>query len=215
MDVYYKLVEEHFPDIDQLLFELKETVLPNFNDGLPFDLKSTDLKMIQINKYVRLIQIILSTYKFSDLAHRAFFVNLLAKISTRYEKCFHTISEDVKLRENGIGPQIEYDEIELAKSTYIIYQCSRDGIGKDFSHAKYKSNDIYLSRILNLYHITERLENVIIVNRNAFDCISMESISDIICEENNYLPDNFKEIGYMYVFRPTIPARKAFELGGT
>lgn len=63
------------------------------------------------------------------------------------------------------------DEMDLAVATYVIYSQSRDGMGKDWSSAKYRSTDSYYNNISRLYDIAERLEGVHVSQADALSYV--------------------------------------------
>ncbi len=87
----------------------------------------------------------------------------------------------------------DYDPIELAKSTYIIYQLSRDGIGKYFSNSRVNANNRYMKKISNLLDVSKRLENVIITNMDAKYLLNYDQIVKVISEYGIYGTNNILE----------------------
>lgn len=51
-------------------------------------------------------------------------------------------------------------DMDLAIATYVVFQQSRDGIGKAWSAEKFKTNDQYRRQIAKLFDCAERLEGV-------------------------------------------------------
>lgn len=62
---------------------------------------------------------------------------------------------------NSIYQSMEtVDDMKLAYSTYIVYSQSRDGMGKDWSGARFKSTFDYHGYVSNLYDVADRLKGV-------------------------------------------------------
>lgn len=61
------------------------------------------------------------------------------------------------------------DEMELAIATYVVFQQSRDGMGKTWSAEKFKTNDQYRRQIVKLFDCAERLEGVEVFQIDAID----------------------------------------------
>ena len=76
---------------------------------------------------------------------------------------------------------VEISEMDLAISTYVTFKMSRDGMGKVFSAAKFKTADQYLSQVVKLYECAERLEGVAAVNQeegwDALDIIESQTLA--------------------------------------
>ena len=64
---------------------------------------------------------------------------------------------------------VEISEMDLAIATYVTFKMSRDGMGKVFSAAKFKTADQYLSQVVKLYECAERLEGVAVCQIDAMD----------------------------------------------
>ena len=64
---------------------------------------------------------------------------------------------------------VEISEMDLAIATYVTCKMSRDGMGKVFSAAKFKTADQYSSQVVKLYECAERLEGVAVCQIDAME----------------------------------------------
>lgn len=119
------------------------------------------------------------------------FITLNSKLKTDIEFC--EIFEDIyyrwmqlyelKERQGFIKRSAdmgEYvSEMDLAIATYVVFQQSRDGMGRVWSKEKFKTTDQYLKRVLNLYECAERLEGVEVFQIDAIDFFRQFKFVDV------------------------------------
>ena len=74
-----------------------------------------------------------------------------------------------ELKFNEAFNEKDYNIIEHAAATFIVYQMSRDAMGKYFSKHRFKNDDAYYSRVDNLLEASHRLRGVEITSYDAFD----------------------------------------------
>lgn len=60
-------------------------------------------------------------------------------------------------------------DMDLAIATFVVFQQSRDGIGKTWSAEKFKTNDQYRQQIVKLFDCAERLEGVEVFQIDAME----------------------------------------------
>lgn len=63
----------------------------------------------------------------------------------------------------------DYDKIKHAAATFIVYQMSRDAMGKYFSKLRFKDDNAYHNRVDNLLEASYRLKGVQITALDAYD----------------------------------------------
>ena len=73
------------------------------------------------------------------------------------------IEQTADMEENAVS------DMDLAIATYVVFQQSRDGMGKAFSKGKFRTNDQYRKQIVKLFDCAERLEGVEIFQIDAVD----------------------------------------------
>lgn len=73
----------------------------------------------------------------------------------------------------------DYSHIEHAAATFIVYQMSRDAMGKYFSKLRFKNDNAYYNRVDNLLEASYRLKGVRISALDAYDFFNDEAESPI------------------------------------
>lgn len=79
---------------------------------------------------------------------------------------------------NEVTDKKDYDKIKLAKATFIVYQLSRDAMGKDFSPTRFKSDDAYYKKVDRLVDVMHRLKGVNVISKDCFELFSDEALLD-------------------------------------
>ena len=74
---------------------------------------------------------------------------------------------------------IDYNQIEHAAATFIVYQMSRDAMGKYFSKLSFKDDDAYHNRVDNLLEASYRLKGVKVLALDAYDFFNDDEDSPI------------------------------------
>ena len=69
-------------------------------------------------------------------------------------------------------------DVDLAAATYLTYTLSYSGMGKSYVKGKFKNDEIYRRRILNLYDCAERLKGLNISDINAMDFFRQKEIKN-------------------------------------
>lgn len=100
----------------------------------------------------------------SDSDFREVFEKLLANWIQLYQQ---KESEDVIERPADRGEWVS--DMDLAIATYVVFQQSRDGMGKVWSKEKFKTNAQYRKQIVKLFDCAERLEGVQVFQIDAID----------------------------------------------
>lgn len=74
---------------------------------------------------------------------------------------YYTSSDEDSIQDisdKGVNQAIS--DMDLAIATYVVFQQSRDGMGKAWSAEKFKTNDQYRRQIVKLFDCAERLEGI-------------------------------------------------------
>lgn len=79
---------------------------------------------------------------------------------------------------NEVTNKKDYDKIELAKATFIVYQLSRDAMGKDFSPTRFKSDDAYYKKVDRLVDVMHRLNGVNVISKDCFELFNDDTLLD-------------------------------------
>lgn len=82
-------------------------------------------------------------------------------------------------------------DMDLAIATYVVFQQSRDGMGKVWSAEKFKTNDQYKKQIVRLFDCAERLEGVEVFQIDAVDFFREFKFIDV------NLPDEEIDPGFL------------------
>lgn len=77
----------------------------------------------------------------------------------------------------------DYNVIEHAAATFIVYQMSRDAMGKYFSKLRFKNDNAYYNRIDNLLEASYRLKGVQIFALDAYDFLN-DDVDTVINNPN-------------------------------
>lgn len=100
----------------------------------------------------------------SDSDFRKTFEKLLANWIQLYEQ-----KENNEIIERPADSGEWVSDMDLAIATYVVYQQSRDGMGKAWSKEKFKTNAQYRKQIVKLFDCAERLEGVQVFQIDAID----------------------------------------------
>lgn len=116
---------------------------------------------------------------------------------------------------NNIAQSMEdVDEMKLAYSTYIVYSQSRDGMGKDWSNARFKSTFDYHGYISNLYDVAARMNGVRVFQEGALAFLLNENYLNrkdaMFYLDPSYLSpeDESKNLGSTYKFSSDFDAHE-------
>lgn len=72
----------------------------------------------------------------------------------------YQVKKDAGFLEHSSDLGLYVSDMDLAIATYVVFQQSRDGMGKVWSAEKFKTNDQYKKQIVRLFDCAERLEGV-------------------------------------------------------
>lgn len=183
LNEYCRLMDKYYINIDGLISEMTSNI--NYVDLLE-GRNSYKKKMVQYPfKYmvllnrIDILQSIRDKYNTDNEAFKSQIIydidDSLLKYTTAVEKLLNEepINHARYANKNGINID---DDIRLAKNTYIVHTMSRDGIGKDFSNNKFSTEEEYKAHLINLYEVSERLSNVLILNEDAFNFFNIDFI---------------------------------------
>lgn len=95
---------------------------------------------------------------------------------TQREKCarecalnaVHSYTEDI-LNSNEKGTSAR--DVDVAFYIFLLYYCSRDGMGVVWSHEKNQNIQSYYKAVRNLRNVSERMRDVVITQCDAFDLV--------------------------------------------
>lgn len=74
---------------------------------------------------------------------------------------------------------IDISDMDLAMATYIVFQQSRDAMGKIWTPSKFKSTQAYRKRVLDLFQCAERLSGVQVYQIDAVDFFRRYKFVDV------------------------------------
>lgn len=142
-------------------------------------------------------------YKYSDSVKNAFQA-LLAEFNEdkSFQEKFEHICENwvrlYQLKEDGVYLERTRDigeeyisDMDLAIATYVVFQQSRDGMGKVWSAEKFKTNGQYKKQIVRLFDCAERLEGVEVFQIDAIDFFRRMMFVDVDTPVNS-VPSQFQ-----------------------
>lgn len=72
----------------------------------------------------------------------------------------------------------DIEEVDLAAATYLTYTLSYSGMGKSYVKGKFKNDEIYRRRILNLYDCAERLKGLNTLEADAMNFFCQKEIEN-------------------------------------
>lgn len=124
----------------------------------------------------------------------------------------------IKKQKNHQKRKNDYDELELAKATFIIYNMSRDGIGKSFSDLSDGQRKFDM-KVNNLPDVIKRLKKVIILHESVFDMLDRKKLEQAVLEKGFDI-SGISDEEMVYYFEPpyledeSITARKTKDRKG-